>query len=279
MYMKYRWGLCVSLCFLLCWQSLAAGAETLRLSMLPNTSPEELQRRLLPLANLLSAKTGMQVEPYIVTDFTDYEKKLAEGSFDISYANPVVFVKQSRLHEPLAIRSKGDEGQHFQGLIIVRSDSPITDLAGLRGKKVMATGRTSAYGFLSQKLSLLEQGITPEQDLRLEEAVDNKIENVILAVYMGEADAGFITESGRNRIDRYVPAAMIKVLATTAPLPGWVLSVRRSLPANVKEKLQQAVLALKPGDPVLSAMDIKVFRTPSILEFEGLRRAMGLSGD
>ncbi len=276
--MKYRWWLFVALLCLLCWQPLSAGAETLRLSMLPNTSPEEIHRRIAPLAALLSKQLGVQVEPYIVSDFNDYEKKLADGAIDISYANPVVFVKYSKQHEPMALRTKG-EGGGFHGLVIVRNDSPIQTLAELRGKKVVATGRTSAYGFFSQKLSLMDLGIVAERDLQLEESVDNKIENVILSVYMGEADAGFITESGRNRIDRYVPPAMIKVLATTAPLPGWVLSVRRSVAAGVKDKLQHTVVALKPGDPVLQAMEISAFRAPSPQEFDGLRRAMGLSGE
>ncbi|OQX10531.1 MAG: hypothetical protein BWK76_20615 [Desulfobulbaceae bacterium A2] len=277
--MKYRCWLCVALFCLVCWQPLAARAETLRLSMLPNTSPEEIHRRIAPLAALLSSKLDVQVEPYIVSDFNDYEKKLADGAIDISYANPVVFVKYSKQHEPMALRTKGEGGQAFHGLVIVRSDSPIKELAELRGKKVVATGRTSAYGFFSQKLSLLDLGIVAERDLHLEDAVDNKIENVILSVYMGEADAGFITESGRNRIDRYVPSAMIKVLATTAPLPGWVLSVRRSVAPGLKEKLQNAVLALKPGDPILKSMDIPAFRAPSPQEFDGLRQAMGISGE
>ncbi len=270
-------GLLLECCLLLGWPPGAATAESLRLSMFPSYGAEETQSRLAPLAALLSSKLGVTVEPHIVTDFSVYEKKLETDAIDISYANPYVYVKYAQQQEAMGLMSKGGETGHlFRGVVITRSDSPIKDLSGLRDKKMSIMGRSSSYGYLSQKLSLLDAGINPEREMKLDVAVDNKLENVIFAVYLQEADAGCVSEIGLHQVDKFVPAAMIKVLATTAPLPGWVLSARRSLAPELREKLQQAILSLPAGDPVLKAMQISTFRRPGVQDFDGLNRVMGM---
>ncbi|OQX17723.1 MAG: hypothetical protein BWK76_09870 [Desulfobulbaceae bacterium A2] len=270
-------GLLLLCCLVLGWPAGASAAEALRLSMFPSYGPEEIQSRLAPLAAMLSSKLGVEVEPHIVTDFNVYEKKLETDGIDISYANPYVYVKYAKQQEALGLMSKGGENGHlFRGVIITRSDSPLKDLSELRDKKLSIMGRSSSYGYLSQKLSLLEAGVDPEREMKLEVAVDNKLENVIFSVYLKEADAGCISGIGLHQVDKFVPPAMVKVLATTAPLPGWVLSVRRTLPNGLRDKVQQAILALPAEDPVLKSMQISAFRRPGAQDFDGLRRVMGM---
>ncbi len=270
-------GVLLVYCLFLCWPPGAVGAETLLLSMFPSYAPEEIQSRLAPLAAMLSRKLGVTVEPHIVTDFNVYEKKLENDGIDISYANPYVYVKYALQQEAMGLMSKGGENGHlFRGVVITHRDSPIKDLRGLRDKKMSIMGHSSSYGYLSQKLSLMDAGINPEREMKLNVAVDNKLENVIFAVYLQEADAGCVSEIGLHQVDKYVPAAMIKVLATTALLPGWVLSARRSLAPELREKLQQAILSLPAGDPVLKSMQISVFRRPGLHDFDGLKRVMDM---
>ena len=272
-HLRPRRILCILFClFAACSQAMAAYT----VSMLPRYSIEEIHRRITPLAGYLQSATGLSIRPILVPTFTRYEKLLASG-IDIGYENPYIYALASDKHQVIAMAEKGKDNDRFRGIIIVRADSPIQRLEDLRGKTISIVGFTSAGGYLSQKLTLEEHGLAVRKACRVEEAPDNKQENVILAVYTGDADAGFIRESALHRVDRYVPAAAIRVLAETAWLPNWALSVRRTMPAGDREKITRALLALPPDSPVLKALKIKRFRRADDAEYNSIRKAAGLA--
>jgi phosphonate transport system substrate-binding protein len=140
---------------------------------------------------------------------------------------------------------------------------------------ISIVGFTSAGGYLSQKLSLMEAGINVETECTIAEAVDNKQENVILAVYTGEADAGFIRESALHQADSYISAAQIKVVSECAWLPNWAFSVNRAMPTKTKKEIQAALLDLKPDHPVMKALKIDSFRSAGDGDYDPIRRASG----
>ncbi len=251
---------------------------TYRLSMQPRLAAAEIQRRIAPLAEYLSLKTRHSVEPVVSANFTQYQKQLLSGGITIGYENPLTYVLSSKKHEVLAmaVRKGGDR---FRGLIIVRADSDIKTMDDLVGKTVSIVSQSSAGGYLSQKLSLMKKGIDVDKECNVVEAIENKLENVLLAVYTGEADAGFIGESALNIVDKYVPPSQIKVLTSTQWFPNWALSVSRSLPDEEKEKIRRALLNLKEDHPVLRALKIKHFRPAEDGEYNLVRRAAGLADE
>lgn len=250
-------------------------ADTYKLSMLPRYSSEEINRRISPLAEYLAQKTGTKIEPVITSDFTQYEKQLKNGSIEFGYENPYIYTLVSGTHEALAMAVKGKDRDKFRGIIIARVDSGLSNLEDLRGKAISIVGFTSAGGYLSQKLSLMESGIDVETECTISEAVDNKQENVILAVYTGEVDAGFIRESALHQADSYISASQIKVVSESAWLPNWAFSVKRTLPEKLKKDIQAAVLELKPNHPVMKALKIESFRMAADDDYETVRRAAG----
>ena len=253
---------------------LLAG-DTYKLSMLPRYSSEEINRRINPLANYLTQKTGASIETVITSDFAQYEKRLQNGSIQIGYENPYIYTLVSESHEALAMAVKGKDGDKFRGIVIARKDSGLSTLQDLRGKTISIVGPTSAGGYLSQKLSLMEAGIDIEAECTIMEAVDNKQENVIFAVYTGEADAGFIRESALHQADSYISASQIKVLSECAWLPNWSFSVDRTLPEKVKKGIQAALLNLEPDHPVMKALKIERFKLATDSDYDTVRRASG----
>ena len=250
---------------LLLWVLLAgagpvAAGPTYTLSMLPRYFPEKLTAMISPLAQYLTRETGLTVQVMLTKNFEQYEDKIRDkDEIAIGYENPVVYLNVMEKHVVIAKAMKGEGGDRFRGIIITRPDSPIKTIADLPGKTVMIVGRTSAGGYLSQKLTLKEKGITLDED-KLVVAADNRQENVLIAVSVGDVDAGFIRESALHKADRYIVPNSIKVLATTAWLPNWALSVSRSMPAADRKKIQQALLALKKDGPVLKAMGLRGFK-------------------
>jgi len=249
-------------------------ASSLRLSMLPHYSLDEIEKRVRPLAKYLSYTTGIQIEPIIVTDFKEYEQRLARD-IDIGFENPLVYVRSP--HQAVAVISKKPDGSKFRGLIITRTDSPIVAVNELVGKHIAIVSNTSAGGYLSQRISLLQEGIDTNKDMILEVALNNKQENVIFSTYNGDVDAGFIRESALHAADAFVPRSQIKVIKKTAYLPEWVISVRRDLPEKTKDAIRNALINLKRNDPILQALQIEAFEKVEDKNFNAIRRAVGVS--
>jgi len=262
--------------FAICLSTETPAAETYQLSMLPRYSSEEINRRISPLARYLSKKAGVTIEPIIINNFAQYEKKLKNGVIEVGYENPYIYVLVSQTHEVLAMAIKDQGGDKFRGIIIVRAGSDIVSVNDLKNRRISIVGRTSAGGYLSQKLTLMQNGLDVENDCQVSEAVDNKQENVILSVYTGDADAGFIRESALNRIDKFVPASKIKVINRSAWLPNWALSVKRSLPEEKKKAIKKALIDLNANNPVIKALKIDGFRTATDEEYDTVRQASGM---
>lgn len=255
--MKKTLSLLATLCFLATPVPAQAGEYVI--SILPRYYPERLTSMMTPLAEYLSEKMGEKVRLELTKDFTDYEAKVKSGAIDIGYENPMVFSRVTGVHEAVAMSVDKEDGEKFRGIVISRPDSGIKKLADLTGKTVMIVSDTSAGGYLSQKLSLIKAGIDLK-GITFETAAENRQENVIIPVSVGDVDAGFIRESALTVADKYIQPGSVAKVAETEWLPNWAVSVKRTMPAEARQKLVAALLALKEGDAVVKAIGITHFR-------------------
>ena len=253
-----------------------AEAAGYQLSMLPRYSTEEIYKRITPLVDYLKDSTGLAISPVLTSTFDQYTKQLQSGRIAIGFENPYIYVKASKSHEAIAMAVKGANGDKFRGIIITKTDSSIHSLADLKGKRIAIVGYSSAGGYLSQRLTLLAANIDVNKDCQIEEAPENKQENVVFAVFTGDADAGFIRESALARMEKYVPIGTIRVLARTAWLPNWALSVARSMSREDKERIVQAIQAISKDSPVLQALHIKALRPANDRDYDPVRKAAGI---
>ncbi len=263
----------VILALLLCSLcSTAVFAQEYKLSILPRYFPEKLTAMMTPLADYLSKQTGFVIKPVLTDNFTDYETRLLKGDIAIGYENPLVYVKVATTHEVLARAVKGKGGDRFRGIIITRPDSGITRLSALKGKNIMIVGKTSAGGYLSQKLTLMKNGINVDKECQLSVAADNRQENVIISVSIGDVDAGFIRESALHKADQFIMPGSITSIKETAWLPNWAFSVNKNLPQEVKASLQKAILKLPRNSEVLQAMGLTSFVSASNADYNIMRK-------
>ncbi|MBL4902164.1 MAG: phosphate/phosphite/phosphonate ABC transporter substrate-binding protein [Desulfocapsa sp.] len=256
---------------LVCVGSGSIQAADKKLSMLPRYFPDKLTAMITPLAAYLSSETGMSFEPVLTENFASYEAEVLKGNIAIGYENPLVYVNISEVHEVVATAVKGEGGDQFRGLIITRPGSGISRITALKGKKVMIVSKTSAGGFLSQKLTLKENGLDVERDCILSVAADNRQENVIISVSIGDVDAGFIRESALHKADEYIMPGSVKAVVETAWLPNWALSVHKNLSHKQKDTIQRALLRLEEDSEVLKAMNLKSFIAATDSDYDIIR--------
>ncbi len=259
---------------LVCLQAPVLHAGDYKLSMLPRFFPEKLTAMITPLAAYLSLETGDSIVPVLTDNFAAYQTDLEQGKIYIGYQNPLVYVKVSDTHEALATAVKGKGGDKFWGIIITRPDSGLTKITDLKGKKVMIVGKESAGGFLSQKLTLKQNGLDVERDCLLSIAADNRQENVIISVSIGDVDAGFIRSSALHKADEFIMPGSIKQVAETAWLPNWAISVNRNMPQASKDAIKRALLKLTAKSPVMSAMGLEAFKSASDSDYNVIRRLL-----
>jgi len=151
----------------------------------------------------------------------------------------------------------------------VRDDSTVRTVEELKNKNILITSHKSAGGYLSQKIHLQRLGILTERDMTIIDA--KRQENVILGVYRGEADAGFVRESALMVWKDAVDMKRIRVLAHTTPIPNWPFAVCRQVDPALVSEVTSLLTELKDKE-VLAAARTRGFRNADEAEFEALRR-------
>jgi phosphate/phosphite/phosphonate ABC transporter binding protein len=255
------------------------GPQTIKVAFLPLYSAITLYDRYEPLMRYLSRKTGREFKLVVPKDFDDFIEVVKAGTVDFSYQNPYVLslIDKAVNIRPLvttigddsALDARAAAGGRFRGVIIVRDDSPITSIEGLRRKKILITSYKSAGGYLSQRIYLLPRGIDTERDVTIIDA--KRQENVILGVYRGEADAGFVRESALVVWKDAVDMKRIKVLARTSSLPNWPFALCRPTDPELVRNVTRLLTELDDKE-VLESAKIRGFRRADKAEFEALRR-------
>lgn len=254
---------------------LVASAADLTLAITPRFAPEEMLARLTPLKELLESALGKSIEIVTSPDFKDFETRLKSGQVDIAYSNPTIYPSASTVMDAVAMSSEGRSGAKLRGIVITRADSGIVSLDDLKGHSAVAVSFKSTGGYLSQKVTLEKAGIN-FGELQIREALENKQENVVLSVFHGDADVGFINEDALHIADSYVPPNQIQVIQRTAWMPNWVLAVKRSLPEEIRVKVRNAAVSLKPEDAAAKALKINGFVPATDADYDVVRQATGL---
>lgn len=243
------------------------GLKTVKVAVLPLYSPLTIYNRYDPLMRYLSEKTGYEFKLVIPKDFEEFMRIVSEGKVNFSYQNPYVFSIISKKYpiRPLAITVGEDcttdericGGEKFRGVIITRKDSNINKIEDLKGKKIMIVSPASAGGYLSQKLYLEKKGFNLQRDFKL---IDTKRqEKVIIGVYKGEADAGFIREAAMSVWSNEVDMSKIKILDYGEYLPNWPFAVVNNRNNELTKNVKKLLTELK-DQSILNKAKIKAFK-------------------
>jgi len=252
------------------------GPRTVRFAVLPLYPATTIYRRYEPLMRYLSDKTGYEFKLVIPKDFEEFSQVVKSGKVDFSYQNPYVFAQIDREYPIRALVSSvgrpdeetgGDES--FRGVIIARRDSRVKSVDDLKGKRVMIVSPKSAGGFLSQKIYLSRIGINVDRDLTIIDA--KRQEKVILGVYNGLADAGFVREAALQVLKDEIDMRNIFILTTTSPLPNWPVASTHGNNPQLAAKVRQLLIGFD-DTAILSSAHIRRFRPANESELEELKK-------
>jgi len=201
------------------------------------------------IASALASATGLRWKVSVPTSYAAEIESVCAGQTDIAAIAPLqmtLLLDKSCGTPILASLRKDDTGQlatTYKSQILVRSDSGITDLNGLKGKKFSFVDPISASGYLFPTLLVKNKtGLDPKAFFG-STIFAGSHDKSVLAVYSGQVDgaASFIDA----RTDAGMPSdvmAKTKVIDTAGPIPNDGVAVAKGFPADLQKQVTKALI-------------------------------------
>ncbi len=228
-----------------------AAQPVLRVTTIPEEVATEQVRKFTPVARYLEAKLGMKVEFTPVSDYPAAVEALVNKRVDLVWFGGFTFVQaQIRSGGKIVPIAQREEDTRFQSVFIAKTDSGIRSLQDLKGRQVSFGSQSSTSGHLMPRSFLLQAGLDPDRDFR-RIAYSGAHDATIASVVSGRVEAAalditvwrkFVAE---NRVD----TKAVDVFFTTPTFFNYNWSVHADMPADLRVRIQKALLDLDPATP------------------------------
>jgi phosphonate transport system substrate-binding protein len=229
--------------------------------------PQYAPRATARLEARLRERTGLLVVVRVASSSDEAVDWVQAGTADAALLTLFDFLYCQGLFEvtPLAQVVRGDHVTTASELLVAEA-SPAQSLADLAGTKVGYVDRFSVTGFLlpAAQLGAAKVQVTP--------VFLGSHDAVLEAVRSGAVAAGASYEG------HGVTVPGLRVLAKSAPIANEPVFARTSLPAEVREKLQQAFLAEADAQVLEGLADVTGFRAPPEGTYESALAALKAAG-
>jgi len=229
----------------------ALAQQVLRVTTIPEEAATEQTRKFTPIANYLEKKLGMKVEFTPVSDYPAAVETLVNKKVDLVWFGGFTYVQASiRSGGKVVPIAQREEDTRFQSVFIAKTDSGIKTLADMKGKQVSFGSQSSTSGHLMPRSFLLQARIEPEKDFR-RIAYSGAHDATIASVVSGKVDAAAldITVWRKFVAENKVDTKAVDVFFTTAPYFNYNWSVHADMPAELRNRIQKALLDLDPATP------------------------------
>jgi phosphonate transport system substrate-binding protein len=198
-----------------------------------------------PFVDYLSESTSYLFEIKLFRSYEETIDRLGRGDIAIASCGPVPFIKaQERYRVKPIVRALSKDGKaSYQGVIIVRQNSPIQTLADLRGKSFAFGQQWSTAGHILPEYYLLKANIRLK-DLKHYSFLAHH-DSVVKAVLKGEVDAGAVKDIIAYEYEKYG----LRFLLKSDPIPTVLIVARADAPVKLVEDVKRALLKLDPQSP------------------------------
>jgi phosphonate transport system substrate-binding protein len=238
-------------CAVLAFGSIAHAQQVFRVTTIPEEAATEQIRKFTPIANYLERRLGMKVEFTPVTDYPAAVEALVNKRVDLVWFGGFTHVQaQIRSGGKIIPIAQREEDAQFRSVFIAKTDSGIKTLADMRGKQVSFGSASSTSGHLMPRSNLLDAGINPERDFR-RIAYSGAHDATIASVVSGRVDAAALDITVWRKFveEGKVDTKAVDVFFTTPPFFNYNWSVHADMPADLRQRVTQALLDLSPATP------------------------------
>jgi phosphonate transport system substrate-binding protein len=271
-------------CGLLALAGLSQAQQVFRVTTIPEEAATEQVRKFTPIANYLEKRLGMKVEFTPVNDYPAAVEALVNKKVDLVWFGGFTHVQaQIRSGGKIVPIAQREEDTRFQSVFIAKTDSGIKSLADMKGKQISFGSQSSTSGHLMPRSFLLQAKIDPDKDFK-RVAYSGAHDATIASVVSGKVDAAAldITVWRKFVSENKVDTKAVDVFFTTPTYFNYNWSVHADMPADLRTKVQRALLDLDPNTPegkeILSLNRATRYITTSPENYKGLEAAARSAG-
>jgi phosphonate transport system substrate-binding protein len=232
--------------------------------------------------------------------YSNYERQVVDlvaGRIDLAWNSPLAWVRARRLADAAGVSlmpvTMRDTDCDLRSVVVVGRDSPVTGLAGLRGR-VVATGAVdSPQATLLPLLALRDAGLIPGADVdvrRFDVGVGLHGDHVggerdaLRALMAGTVDAACMIDGNLLLFTRegIVAPGSVRVAGQTPLYDHCTMTAGPSAGPALVEELRGLLLGMSYGDsrlrPLLDLEGLKEWRAPRLSGYAQLERAVDAVG-
>jgi phosphonate transport system substrate-binding protein len=238
---------------------LGTEKNPLEWSFVPSGEMEQVAAGAEAVADLIEAETGLIIETSVATEYAGVIEAMCSDPVEAHMGSLATFayVLASRKGcAEAALVSVRFGSAVYNGQIIVRADSGLTDLSQLAGKTFCRPDPLSTSGWIIPSLDLAAAGVDP--DTGLAEVVDaGSHDAVVAAVYNGDCDAGATYVDARSAIEDDHPDVkeVVAVIQQSVDIPNDGLQFAPSVPEEIRTQIVDALLKIAETEEGKEALD------------------------
>ena len=222
---------------------------TLRIGFIPAEDSRAMVRQSQAILDIVAKSTGMKVEAFVGSDYNATIEAFRSGHVDVGLLGPFSYVLATTVApvEAFAVTVVAKTMQpSYKSIIIARKDSPITDLASIKGHTFAFVDPGSTSGSMVPSAAFVKAGITPQKDFK-QVMYSGGHDATIVAVGSGKVDAGSVADRiyERGCAKGLADCSKLKIVWTSPPIPNDPLLYRKNLPEELKKKIREAFYSVK----------------------------------
>ena len=231
----------------------SSGEEPLRVGLIPNENPEEVEAQYQPLEDYLKKELGREVELSVPTTYNAVVEAMVSGELDLAYFGGLTYVQARQRADvhPLFTEVNPRTGTtKYRSVIIVPADSNVKNVEDLRGKDFAFGSVSSTSGSLYPSIMLNQAGLDYRTDLG-EVVYTGGHDTTAQAVANGRVAAGGLEDRILYDLQEegIIGKDKVRVIEESDPIEGYPWVVRDDLSDRDERALTEAYLNME--DPKL----------------------------
>lgn len=240
--------------------------SVVRVGIIGGENEADRLKRLSCLETKMNEQFGVEVEFFPATDYAGVMQGLLAGQLEMAGLGPVayagIYLQDPEAVEPFVVSSNVDGSLGYYAVIVTRTDSGITDIAGLQGKSLAWADPNSSSGYLYPKAGLELAGVDIESYFGSTTFSGGHEQGVIAVLdkqydaaatwssLMGERAEGYTRGNLRRMVNKdMLNMSDINIVWESGIIPNGPTVIRKSLPADMKQAMFDLYTTLHVEDP------------------------------
>jgi len=259
------------------FMSFAQAAEPIKIGVAAMISPKETMRYYKQILDYVGTKIGRPVEMVQKENYDEMDGMLDRGDVTVAFVCSGPYVKDKAKFGAELLVAPQSYGQPFyHAYIIVNKDSPIKDLAGLKGKKFAFTDPKSNTGKIVPTYMVGKDfNTTPEKffsEVIYTRSHDKSIEAVAKNMVDGASIDSLIYDYAAKKNPVYTQLTRIIRKSPAYGIPPVI--VKKDMDPALKEALRKAFLSMHEdpaGKAILDGIMVDKFILPKDADYNSVR--------